>query len=563
MDRSRKAFDKLTAEERRADFHQKNMVLQSYYQPIPAILFYSDYLFHDMNEEEFRPSIILYEEESDGEEAIARRKTVCLEDLPDYFGRHDVAINPCGYWNNYPKGDLMRRIYAFGMDVDEVRPDTMGHLINHIEHGRFPRPTAITNSGSGVHFFFILDVALQVGSKEKYLQNKKLAQQVYFMLHKRLMDLYPGVQKHHIGQDYRVVGSVTKFGDITTAWESGRFWNIEDLAEAVGVDSEEFYLPMTRASAPMQLYAKSIAKSLDLPEPDMEKSREVYDFIAEHKDTAYEIRCAERERTGKKKKKLGGWYETTWNRVYTRTKPGNRFNAMKGLAIVAYKANISEERFEHDLYQLSTLWQERIWKGADPFNADNVEAIMRMFRNGERYRKTRRETLEGYFGWKWPRKSKRRENPLPQAEHLELARLRKEQKKRSGTLKNPEGRPVGSGTAQEKVQQYRSEHPDANVTDVARALGISRPTVYKWWNGAPAVDPNAQQAKKQPSTVQKPKKQTPAPKAASPNPFDWRALLADATGLSVDEVNLMVQQMKAEGKLENLSYEKLMGKKEE
>ncbi len=532
MDRSRKAFDKLTAEERRADFHEKNIVLQRYYKPIPAILFYADYLFHDMNEEEFRPSIILYENDSDNETKVAKRKTVAIDELPDYFGHNDVAINPCGYWNNYPKGSLMRRIYAFGMDVDEVRPDTMKHLIAHIEDGKFPRPTAITNSGSGVHFFFILDVALQVGSKEKYLQNKKLAQQVYFMLHKRLMDLYPGVQKHHIGQDYRVVGSVTKFGDITTAWQSGSFWNIEDLARAVGVNSDEFYLPMTSASIPMQLYAKSIAKSLELPEPNMNNSREVYDFIAEHKDAAYAIRCAEREKTGKGKKKLFGWYETTWNRVYTRTEAGNRFNAMKGLAIVACKCNISEERFEHDLYKLSTLWQERIWKGADPFNTDNIEAIMRMFRNGERYRKTKRETLEGYFGWKWSGKSKRREKPLKREDHVKVMNTFRDIKYPNGEWRNQNGAP----TALDKVQEWRENHPDGKKADCIRETGLSKKTVYKWWDGAPAAAPS----------VQKPKKKAAPPQAAAEKTFDWKATLADAVGLPVEEAMKLLEKLREE-----------------
>lgn len=539
MDRSRKAFDSLTKEERQADFYQKNIVLQNYYQPIPAILFYSDYLFHDMNEEEFQPSIIIYENEWIEEKPVAKRQTVAIEDLPDYFDRHDVAINPCGYWNNYPKGDLMRRIYAFGMDVDEVRPETMELLIGHIESGRFPRPTAITNSGSGVHFFFVLDVALQVGRKEKYLQNKKLAQQIYFMLHKRLMELYPGVQKHHIGQDYRVVGSVTKFGDITTAWESGHFWDIEDLAKAVGVNSAEFYLPMTRASVQMQLYAKSIAKSLNLPAPDMEQSREVYDFIAEHKDAAYAIRQAEREKTGKKKKKLSGWYETTWNRVYTRTEAGNRFNALKGLAIVAYKCNISEERFEHDLYQLSTLWQERIWKGADPFNADNVEAIMRMFRNGERYRKTSRETLEGYFGWKWSGQ-KRRFNGRSQDDHLKRARALQMVDYPNGEWRNKNGAP----TAQEQVQQWRENHPNGKKADCIRDTGLSKPTVYKWWNGAPAADPNVQETKKKFSAAPKTKKQPAALPKESAGSFDWRSVLAEAVGVSVEDVEDLLETLK-------------------
>ena len=55
-------------------------------------------------------------------------------------------------------------------------------------------------------------------------------------------------------------------------------------------------------------------------------------------------------------------------------------------------------------------------------------------------------------------------------------------KRRGQPFKNPEGRPAGSGTAQVKVAAYRAEHPEASVTEVAKALQISRTTVYKWWD---------------------------------------------------------------------------------
>lgn len=476
-----RGFHELTREERQADFHGKDEILRSHYAQIPAALFYADYLFHDMDEEEFKPSIILYEHGDGVSEQAWKRQAVNIEDLMNYCDRDDVAINPCGYWNNYPKKRLMRRIYAFVMDVDEVRPLSLQKLLDHIEKGRFPRPTAITNSGSGIHFFYILDVAMQVGYREKYLQNFHLAQEIYFMLHKQLEDLYAGVQKHHIGQDYRLVGSLSKYGDITTAWEVGGLWSVEGLAEALEIDVEPFYKPMNVASKRMSSYAKSIADELDLELPDMTEPSVVYDFIAENKDAAYEARQSRKEQTGKGKRAIG-WYEDTWNRVYTKTKPGNRFNAMRGLAIVAYKCGISEERFLEDLESLSALWQEQRWKDGDPFNPDNVEAIVRMFRNGERYKRTTRARLEELFGWRWTGKNKRRDEPLPQDEHLELARFRKMQKKRNGTLKNPEGRPRGSGTAQARVKEWRAEHPGATKAECNRATGLDPKTIRKWWD---------------------------------------------------------------------------------
>lgn len=480
-----KAFHELTPEERRADFKGKNALLQRHYEPIPPALFYSDYLFHDMDEEEFRPSIIMYEWEYLEEEGKfkAKRQPVSIDDLMDYCGRDDVAVNPCGYYNNFPKKRLMRRVYAFVMDVDEVRPGTLEHLVEHIEAGRFPRPTAITNSGSGVHFFYILDEALQVGYREKYLQNNRLAQQIYYMLHRRLKDLYAGVQKHHLGQDYRVVGSLSKYGDVTTAWQSGDFWQIEELAYILQIDVAEIYQPMVKASPAMTNYAKSIAQELGLALPDLNKPREVYDFIKDNKDAAYHARQLRREQSGKKRRRSIGWYETTWNMVYTKTKAGNRFNAMRGLAIVAYKCRISEERFEKDINRLSLLWQEQRWRGGDPFNPDNVEAIMRMFRNGDRYKKTRAETLEEMLGFRWPGSNKRRDTPLRQADHVRVMNTFRDIKYPDGSWR------YKTPSAQQRVLDWRAEHPEGRKADCHRDTGLDPKTIRKWWDTMPKEDP--------------------------------------------------------------------------
>lgn len=465
----------LTVSERRADFHGKNSILQSHYSPIPPASFYSDFLFHDLDEAEFRPSIIMYEHNKDPGVNSWKRQAVFVDDLMDYACRDDVAVNPCGYWNNYPRKKLMRRVFAFVMDVDEVRPATMEYLVSLIEEGKFPRPTSISNSGSGVHFFYILDVALQVGYREKYLQNLKIADQVYFMLHQKLGDLYPGVQRHHLGQDYRLVGSLSKFGDVTTAWEVGGFWKIEDLAKVLKVNIQ-IYQPLKSASPRMVAYAKSIARDLQLDLPDFDKASEVYDFIAKNKDAAYQARQRRQKQFESKKRHVMGWYEDTWYRVYTKTDAGNRFNALRALAIIAYKCGISEERFETDLQRLSILWQEKRWRDGDPFNYKNIEAILRLFRNGDRYKLTTRARLEELLGWKWTGQGKRI-NGRSQVEHLKRARAIQTVDYPNGEWRNKSGAPTG----QKRVLVWRAEHPDGKKADCIRQTGLSKPTVYKWW----------------------------------------------------------------------------------
>lgn len=468
-------FSDLTAKERRAEFKEKNRVFASHYAQLAPLVFYTDYLFHDMDEAEFRPSIIMYEYGSPEDAKRWKRQAVFIDDLMDYCQRDDVAVNPCGYYNNFPKKQLMRRVYAFVMDIDEVRPAVLEALIQWVEAGDFPRPTVITNSGSGIHFFYVLDVALQVGTWEKFKQNFQFAERIYFALHSQFGKLYRDVQRHHLGQDYRIVGSLSKYGDVTTAWKCGEFWAVEDLAVALGVDGSDIYKPLSVAGPRMVSYATSIARTLGLDLPDMEKPREVYDFIRDHKDEAYQERERRREQAGKKKgQRVRGWYRDTWFRVYNETEAGNRFNAMRGLAIVAVKCNVSEEQFTADIYELSKLWQVARWDG-DPFNTDNVEAIIRMFQNGDRYKNTSRARLEELFGWKW-RGQKRRINGRKQAVHVKIM-----SSTRDVLYPNGEWRHVQQ-SAEQKIREYMQAHPEAPKVELKRELGISYPTIRKYYD---------------------------------------------------------------------------------
>jgi len=45
-----------------------------------------------------------------------------------------------------------------------------------------------------------------------------------------------------------------------------------------------------------------------------------------------------------------------------------------------------------------------------------------------------------------------------------------------------QGRPKGSGTKENLVKEYLEENPDHTPTEIAKNLGISRTTVYKYIN---------------------------------------------------------------------------------
>ena len=43
------------------------------------------------------------------------------------------------------------------------------------------------------------------------------------------------------------------------------------------------------------------------------------------------------------------------------------------------------------------------------------------------------------------------------------------------------GRPKGSGTAEQTVREWQESHPAGKKADCIRETGLSKPTVYKWW----------------------------------------------------------------------------------
>jgi hypothetical protein len=108
----------------------------------------------------------------------------------------------------------------------------------------------------------------------------------------------------------------------------------------------------------------------------------------------------------------------------------------------------------------------------EPFTASDVEAALECY--DTMYKTFPIKDLEKITGIQIPRNKR---NGRKQAAHLGRIRVMQQYDDPDGEWRNKKGAP----TAQKKVQDYRAAHPDATVSEVARALNISRTTVYKWW----------------------------------------------------------------------------------
>lgn len=490
-----KNWDELTADEMMMDFEWKSDILESFGEEVSSDTFYQDYLFRELyaGELEAEYKVLLTEyvpKEKDDEKAKTKIHKIDVDDIPDYLEKNNVALSPCLFYNNWRRKNLMNYVSAFVLDIDKLRPMQLQRFFFLFDEGRLLRPTFIANSGSGVHFYYLLDKMLPVDSVNNEANNL-IATEIYTRLYEDviLKEKWLDAQRHWIGQDYRVVNSMTKLDLVSRIFKTGDTYSAEWFIQHydIQIDRTKKY-----ASKQMIKYAGSIAKDLKLEAPDYSDAHATFEFISEHKDAAFQVREERRQRRAEKAKKnkgkqrkMGSWYRNTLFYMRDHTRTGFRFSSMKALAIIAFKEKIPRDVFVADLWELAAYWENFNWNG-DNFNIKNVKDIERFYDNGLKYSQTSSETLEEWLGYSFRRVGVKR-NHLPQEKHLYLARRRKEDLKILGEKIN-EGRPEGSGTAQEKVQQYRMEHPEARKADCIRATGLDKKTVYKWWD-VPFGDP--------------------------------------------------------------------------
>ena len=465
-----------------ADFEWKSDILAAFGDEVSCATFYQDYLFHELYDgllDGYKVIIAEYDAEKG-----SKMHFVDVDEIGDYLELNDVALSPCLFHDNWKRKKLLNYVGAFVLDIDKLRPQNLQRFFKLFDEGRLLRPTFIANSGSGVHFYYLLDRMLKVDS----IRNEANAQAVD-EIYKRLYDdvikkeKWTAAQRHWIGQDYRVANSRTKLDLTSRIFKTGEVYSIEVLLDHYGIEIDRQKHFATKS---MVRYAGNIARDLGIEPPDYSDSKATYAFIRDNKDAAYKVRERRRElkkerelqlqkkNKGRKVKKIT-WYRRTLSYMKDHTQAGKRFSSMKALAYIAHVEKVAREIFISDLQELSAYWEASDWNG-DNFNTRNVEAIIRFFDHAANY-SLKSETLEDWLGYEFRRIGNKR-NGQSQADHLEEARaIRDIRMKRQGREWRYKG---GAPTKEQLVKKYAAAHPEASVSEVARETGVSRTTVYKW-----------------------------------------------------------------------------------
>ncbi len=365
-------------------------------------------------------------------------------------------LRPISYAGKRPIKEMARELYSLTIDLDGVIVDDNGfpsgidNFIEFCQKGIFPLPTYLVSSGSGLHLYYIFKkpIKLYLGTKS-YNQLCKLRNALITKIWDNpITDIVKSdIQYESVWQGFRVVGSLTKFGTRTTAYELGKRVDIDYLNTFVANDNKMIDF------TPTKKYTLTEAK---------EKFPEWYEKTVVNGEKGRRTYILHRR-----------VYEYFRDRVKIEGRSGHRYNCLLCLVAFGVKCNVDYEEIEKDLYELREILDARTVDESNHLTEKDVKDALNAYKDKEKLILMKRKTITMLSNIEL-KESKR--NYRKQKKHLEIARMIQE--KENPNWRNKDGRP----TKEKEIIYWQIMNPTGNKSQCAKDLSISRSTVHKWWD---------------------------------------------------------------------------------
>lgn len=413
-------------------------------------------------------------------------KTLTIEEMITSSVEYgNVYVAPASFFRNCNITKCLKSLYAIVVDFDGdkkgVSVDLLKWLLERINENEddLPSPTFVTNSGKGLHLFWVFEKPVPM-----FNENKRVMSELYKAIHQKLADYNAKPQKHHFAQAYRVVGSRTKLNKTTTAFRTGEVLPAETLLRDFGIEktliwNEGKKKEKMEPSESMLKLADNIEKTLGVVCEKRDDWDYVHRYISENKKAFSETFKLNQSKRFRKNDGTGWgtplWYATMKDRIIKDTPEGNRYTSLMALTVIGYKCNIPFENVKKDIDEIIIKWQMRPKSFEVRFHDEYRDRIDNMY--SEKFKKVRKVQLEEWLGFKMTSSSRR--NGRPQKQHLKLARFARDMNyEDSNGWINKNGAP----SKKDIVQQWKSEHPEGKKADCIRDTKLNKRTVYKWWD---------------------------------------------------------------------------------
>lgn len=413
-------------------------------------------------------------------------------------GQQSCLIAPADYYGRSTKRSNFGRLYAIALDIDDMRPEKLEETFKYDFFGF--KPTYIVQSGTGMHFYYLLaePLSMTLSYQPKVAQLKMALAKYFVNSDVSFSRTKPDAQRWD--EQFRVVGSKSKVtGKFVNAYLVGDLWNIEDLVHLVnrGRPSEKL-----GEFADWTVHGKTGMTRAEW----LQKQQEIAEDRAKKDGISLDVSSRVDRPLGLKGSgfitRNGGFYNSWVERMMDDDSLGSRFH--RTCILYADAAYCRIPFSEVDDFAMAELYnyynQPQVAKG-NPFLKSDIRQASKFYNNAQRHKSFSIDTIENLTGVRLPITKR---NGNIQTVHCAMMRATKNVKVNMGLTKDTRfgaeggndptlgGRKIGSKdskprnrTADSKeqvIRAYLQDHPDAKKVEVIRETGLSKPTVYKWYD---------------------------------------------------------------------------------
>ena len=372
-------------------------------------------------------------------------------EMDGLMGAEFVIMAPVSYFGKRRIAKNARYLYAMVFDLDGVGMVQLADVLHQMNRMIIPKATFVVNSGTGLHLYYVLDEP-----EPMYPMNQKYLKEIKYALTPHIWNRYTSTIKkpqiQGVVQGFRVVGSSSKLGKEypVAAFRCGGKVSLDYLLHFIPDSNKE------------RSRVQAVAEKSRLP---LNEAKEKY-------PEWYERRIVRKERSGR-------WhvnravYEWWLDRIRDEITVGHRYFAIMTLAVYAVKCDIREDELRRDAYSLLGGYDEMSTDNNNRFTEDDIVCALEMY--NESYVTFPRDDIAKIAGLRIERNKR---NGRKQLDHLRRARAVQEIDYPEGSWRDGNGRP----SARQRVEEYRQRQPDGRKADCIRETGLSKKTVYKWWD---------------------------------------------------------------------------------
>ena len=373
-----------------------------------------------------------------------------------YFGRKNLQAHAS-------------KMYAMIFDLDGVTDTTLNAFFSgaHIDDiNVYPIPNYIAMSGNGVHLYYLFEEPLPLFPNIK-IQLKELK----YALTEKIWNTYTSKLKvkqfQGINQGFRVIGGKTKIEGVRVrAFQMNTHpFSLEQLCR---------YVPDEYRVDESKLFKESKLTLIEAKKKYPEWYKNLKEFTDENK---------KRKEVGAPllKRRHGTWQCKTdlYNWWLRKIKDGatyhHRYFSIMCLAIYAIKSGVDFETLEQDAYKLVPFLNDI--NPDEPFTETDCQSALECY--DQRYCTFPIDDIIKLSGIAI---EKNKRNGRNQADHIKLMNYIRDNINANKNWRDGNGRPKGSSKEKVTISEWRFNNPKGTKADCIRDTGISKKTVYRWWN---------------------------------------------------------------------------------